>query len=161
VSIVNVDTLGGIKPLLAGNLCALAVSAFLAVAISMAAPQNYDWEELRRQTDAFLVEADSHAHLDASGAESKEAMDTAYKYTVIGAGIMTLVLIFLWPALALPAATFSKVMHSQDAWYFADKFGECANTLLKLIVCFEYTELLYLLGCYCFYLGTRGLRHHW
>jgi SSS family transporter len=107
VSIVNVDTLGIIEPLLAGNLCALCVSAFLAISISLTAPQNFDWEVLRQKTDSYLVEDDKHAHLAASGAESKEAMDEAYKWTLYGAGIMTVVLIFLWPALSLPAATFS------------------------------------------------------
>jgi len=108
VGVVNVDTLGQIGPLLAGNLCALCVSAFLAFSISMASPQNFDWEVLRRETDSFLVEADKNAHLADSGEESAEAMNIAYKYTLYGAAIMSFVLLILWPALSLPAGTFSK-----------------------------------------------------
>ena len=87
VSEVSVDTLGKIQPLLAGNLCALCVSAFLAVVISLANPQNFDWEVLRKETDTMLVEDDKHAHLAESGAESLEAMNAAYKWTLYGAEI--------------------------------------------------------------------------
>merc|ERR1719163_1581753 len=45
-SVVNVQTLGIIEPQLAGNLCALCVSAFVAIVCGLAAPQNFDWPAL-------------------------------------------------------------------------------------------------------------------
>jgi len=101
-SVVNVDSLGIIEPLLAGNLCALCVSAFVAIVCGLAAPQNYDWAELRTKTDAYLIEDDKHAHLAAEGEESAEAMDKAYYWCTRGAIAISLVLIFIWPALSLP-----------------------------------------------------------
>jgi Na+/proline symporter len=108
VSVINVQTLGDINALLAANLCALFVSPFVCVVISLASPQNFDWQVLRDKTDGMLIEDDKAAHLEETGDESKEAMDIAFKWTVWGAVIMTIVLIFLWPALALPANTMSK-----------------------------------------------------
>merc|ERR1712216_621023 len=101
-SVVNVQTLGIIEPLLAGNLCALCVSAFVAIVCGLAAPQNYDWAELRTKTDAYLIEDDKHTHLAAEGEESAEAMDKAYYWCTRGAIAISLVLIFIWPALSLP-----------------------------------------------------------
>ena len=137
VSIVNVSTLGGIRPLLAGNLCALCVSAFLAAAISLSNPQNFDWEVLRSQTDANLIEDDKHAHLAASGAESKEAMDNAYKWTLYGAAGMSLIMLLLWPALSLPAATFSKTYF---AFWVALAFiwGHVAFVITVLLPIYEF-----------------------
>ena len=55
-----------------------------------------------------MIEDDKNVHLAAEGDESKEAMDTAYKWTCRGAGIMTVLLIFIWPLFSWPAGTFSK-----------------------------------------------------
>jgi len=141
VSIVNVDTLGAIGPLLAGNLCALIGSPFLAISISLMSPQNFDWAILRRETDGMLIENDEHAHLDASGDESKEAMDIAYKWTLYGAAIMTFVLLILWPALSLPAATFTK---GYFGWWVALAFlwGHVAFIITVLLPMYEiYIEM--------------------
>ena len=107
VSIINVSTLGDINALLAANLCALFVSPFVCVVISLAQPQNFDWKVLKAETDGMLIEDDKNAHLADSGMESEEAMDVAYKWTLWGAVIMTAILIFIWPALSLPAEVMS------------------------------------------------------
>merc|ERR1712216_623430 len=51
--------------------------------------------------------------------ESKEAMDKAYWYTTVGAAVMSIVLVVLWPALALPADPFSK---SYFTWWVTIAF---------------------------------------
>jgi SSS family transporter len=119
VSVINVATLGDINALLAANLCALFVSPFVCVVLSFLQPQNFDWEVLRKETDGMLIEDDKHAHLDASGSESQAALDVAYKWTVWGAAIMTAILIFIWPALALPAEVMSP---SYFGWWVAIAF---------------------------------------
>ena len=105
---VNVNSLGDIDSLLAGNVCAIGVSGLVCVVISLASPQNYNWDDLRTASQTFMVEADSNAVLTDEGEDGKEAMDTAYKWTTWGAGIMSLVLVILWPLLSLPADPFSK-----------------------------------------------------
>jgi len=137
ISIVNVDTLGDIDAQLAGNLCALCVSAFLAFSISLANPQNFDWNVLRAETDASLIEDDKNAHLAESGDESAAAMDIAYKWTLYGAAIMSLVLLILWPALSLPAATFSK---SYFGFWVALAFiwGHVAFSITVLLPIYEF-----------------------
>ena len=140
VSIVNVPTLGGIRPLLAGNLCALCVSAFVAIAVSLANPQNYQWEDLKKKTDDNLIENDKHAHLAAEGEESKEAMDIAYKYTLWAAGLMTLIMIFLWPALSLPVGDEGVFTLAYMKFWVALAFiwGHAAFVITVLLPIYEY-----------------------
>ena len=134
---INVDSLGDIDALLSGNLAAILVSGVVCVAVSLASPQNYNWDDLRAQTDSFLVEDDKHAHLAASGEESKEAMDKAYWYTTVGAAVMSIVLVVLWPALALPADPFSK---SYFTWWVTIAFiwGHFAFVVTVLLPIYEF-----------------------
>jgi SSS family transporter len=140
ISVVNVATLGGIRPNLAGNLCALCVSAFVAFFVSIAKPQNFDWNELKTKTDSYLIENDKHAHLAASGEESREAMDIAYKYTVYGAGLLTLILIFLWPALSLPVGDEGVFTLSYMKFWVALAFiwGHVAFIITVLLPIYEF-----------------------
>jgi hypothetical protein len=105
--IVNVRTLGTIGPQLADNLVALFTPFLITGGISLAAPQKYDWNDLREKTDAMMIEADDGAHLDADGDESEEALTKVFRLACITACGMTLIMIFLWPALALPAEVFN------------------------------------------------------
>jgi SSS family transporter len=105
--IVNVITMGTIGPQLAGNLVALFTPCFVTGVISLAAPQNYDWKDLREKTDAMMIETDEAAKLDAEGAESEEALTKVYWLSCVNAVGMTTIMIFLWPALALPAEVFT------------------------------------------------------
>lgn len=106
--IVDKHSLGDIDALLSGNLAAILVSGLVCIVVSLIKPQNFDWNELKTKTDGFLVENDKHAHLAKQGEDSAEAMDKAFKYCVIGAIVLSFVLVVLWPALALPAKVFDK-----------------------------------------------------
>lgn len=75
---VTVNSLGDIDSLLAGNVCAIGVSGVVCAAISFASPQNFNWDDLRTQSESYMVEADSNAALTDSGEDGKEAMDIAY-----------------------------------------------------------------------------------
>lgn len=55
---VDKDTLGQDYPMLTGNLLSLCISPIIAVGISLAAPQNFDWNILLTQTGSYLVEDD-------------------------------------------------------------------------------------------------------
>ena len=156
VSVVNVDTLGSLNAQLAGNLCALCVSACLAIVISLADPQNFDWDDLRSRTDALLVEDDKNVALTESGSESKEALDQAYVRTIWFAAILMFVLILLWPALSLPAGTFTR---SYFGFWVAIAFiwGHAAFCVAVILPVYEYFSakpagyVYYMFCCWVFY----------
>merc|ERR1711966_338435 len=107
--IVSVATLGGNWPLLIGNLFALISSPVLAYVISAAGGfQNYDWKQMKKSTGAYLVEADRMARLNAHGEESIEQMTVQLRRTWILGGVLTIVLIVIWPLLSLPANPFTE-----------------------------------------------------
>jgi SSS family transporter len=103
---VNVNSLGDIDSLFAGNVCAIGVSGLVCAAISFACPQNFHWDDLRCMTDCFNMADD--ADPTDSGEDEKEAMDIAYKWTAWFAVVMSVVLVILWPLLSLSADPFSK-----------------------------------------------------
>jgi len=116
---VSYESLGTLNAQLAGNCAALFGSIFVTVPISLIWPQNYDWKELRKITDGNQVdtaETDDSAKLDAEGADSPEAMDIALSWTYKTGGVLTLVLIILWPVLAIPAGHFTA---SYWGWWVA------------------------------------------
>jgi len=111
--------MGTIGPQLDGNLVALFTPFFVTGVISLIWPQKYNWDDLRRDTELGMIESDEAATLDAEGAESKEALDKVYNISCANAVGMTAIMIFLWPALALPANTFTK---SYFGWWVAIAF---------------------------------------
>jgi hypothetical protein len=109
-NVISVATLGQDYPLVTGNLLSLIVSPLLAVSISMAqGGQNFDWKILQTASTDFMVESDRNAVLaETGGQSSKAAMDRAMYLTLrIGFGF-SLLLIPIWPLLALPENPFSR-----------------------------------------------------
>ncbi|KAG2494462.1 hypothetical protein HYH03_007514 [Edaphochlamys debaryana] len=101
---INLDTTGQDYPMLAGNLVALFFSMILCITFSFIWPQNYDWEELK-SIPAIHTE-DEHKNEDEE--DSPEALDRVIKFTWATGGTLTLVLLILWPILALPAKVFNQ-----------------------------------------------------
>lgn len=102
---ITIDTLGGNYPMLGGNLAAIFVSMFVCVGISLAKPDNYDWQTTR---EIALVSEDGAEAEEFTGEDSKEAMDKASKWMIYAGWGATLVLVVMWPLLTLPAGVFSK-----------------------------------------------------
>ncbi len=116
---VTYESLGELDAQLAGNCASLFGSIFITIPISLIWPQNFDWAELRKLTDGNMVDAaetDDSAQLDADGEDSPEAMDIALNWTYKTGSVLTLVLIILWPVLAIPAGHFSP---SYWGWWVA------------------------------------------
>jgi hypothetical protein len=116
---VTVESLGLLNAQLAGNCASLFGSIFVTIPISLIWPQNYDWAELRKATDANIVDAaenDDSALLDEEGEDSAKAMDTALSWTYKTGSVLTLILIILWPCLAIPAGHFTP---SYWGWWVA------------------------------------------
>jgi len=116
---VTYESLGLLNAQLAGNCASLFGSIFVTIPLSLAFPQNFDWKELRKITDANQVdtaETDDSAKLDAEGADSPAAMDQALSWTYKTGSILTFILIILWPVLAIPAGHFTP---SYWGWWVA------------------------------------------
>ena len=106
---VTIDTLGTDYAMLAGNLVAILLSGAICVAVSLWRPQNYDWTLMR---EIPLVEDDAGA-FQADGDDSPEALTRALRWTYLTGGALTVLLVVLWPLLALPAGVFSKGYFSE------------------------------------------------
>ena len=115
---VTYESLGLLNAQLAGNCASLFGSIFITIPMSLIWPQNYDFAELRKLTDGnqVVTETDDSALLDADGADSPEAMDLALSWTYKTGSVLTLVLIILWPCLAIPAGHFTP---SYWGWWVA------------------------------------------
>jgi Na+/proline symporter len=101
---VTIDTLGGDYPMLAGNLVAILLSGLICTVVSLIKPQNFDWANL---AEIPLVEEDPNAYL-SDGNDSPEALTKALKWTWLTGGGLSILLVILWPVLALPAGVFNK-----------------------------------------------------
>ena len=116
---VTVESLGLLNAQLAGNCASLFGSIFVTIPMSLIWPQNYDWKELRKATDANIIDAaptDDSALLDEEGEDSAAAMDQALSWTYKTGSALTLILIILWPCLAIPAGHFTP---SYWGWWVA------------------------------------------
>lgn len=102
---VNVETLGTNAVMLSGNLIAILSSAAIHYVWSMwIDPQDYDFAELN--THITLVEQDLRG-LTAAEQDPVELRRVERWITRRGY-ILTFILIFVWPALSVPADIFSK-----------------------------------------------------
>jgi SSS family transporter len=142
--IISVATLGNENAFLGANIAALFSSPIFAFIVSAAEGfQNYDFEELNKTTETYLIEEDRHAHKDTQmlSEDSPEAMDIAYTWTVRTGSLMTFVLIIAWPLLALPQYTFSK---SYFGFWVAIAFiwGHAAAVITIILPIWESREFL-------------------
>lgn len=101
---INVDNLGQDYPMLAGNLVAICLSGIVCIVMSFIFPQNFDWVATM---EIPMIEQDGSADLAKEGADSREGLEKALKFTMIWGTVLSLVLILVWPLLALPAGVFS------------------------------------------------------
>ncbi|KXZ51617.1 hypothetical protein GPECTOR_12g581 [Gonium pectorale] len=104
--VLNLDTTGQDYPMLAGNLVALFFSMILCIILSYIWPQDFDWAELR---NIPLVESDPNSDPNNfDGDDSPAALNTVVRFTWTVGGALTLLLLIVWPVLALPARVFSQ-----------------------------------------------------
>lgn len=99
--VLTIDSLGGDFPMLAGNVVAIGFSGLVCVVVSLIKPQNYDWALMK---EIPMIESDENAFI---GADDPAGLTRALKWTWMTGGVLTLVLVILWPLLALPAGVFS------------------------------------------------------
>lgn len=89
--------------MLAGNLVALFFSALLCITLTYIRPADFDWAELRNIPTIEKVKDGADLSED-----DQEMLNNVLMWTYRTGGVLTLVLIIMWPCLALPAQVFSK-----------------------------------------------------
>jgi hypothetical protein len=102
---VTVDTLGTNEVMLSGNLVAILSSGFIHFVYSKYIENiDYDFDELDKKI--FLVEEDMRGLTDAE--KDPVLLDATEKWIIRRGYALTLILIFIWPLLSVPAGVFSK-----------------------------------------------------
>jgi Na+/proline symporter len=69
VGTINVATLGNDFAMLTGNVLALFVSPLVTCILVFFFPQDYNWEDLNKTTESYLIEQDRHAHANTVSPE--------------------------------------------------------------------------------------------
>jgi urea-proton symporter len=102
---ITLESTGADYPMLAGNLVAIFLSAIITAGVSLMAPQNFDWAILK---EIPVVEQDGSTIMDAEGEDSPQALNNAYKWTLLSGGGLSLIMVLVWPCLALIPGVFTK-----------------------------------------------------
>merc|ERR1711933_234538 len=108
----DVDTLGTLKPQLAGNITALCLSALVCSIVSFAAPQNFDWKVYEQKIS--LIE-DNEGESKAAIPEwemSEEFLNAAKAWIKKWGGGLSFFLILIWPLATLPLGVLPKAVYN-------------------------------------------------
>jgi SSS family transporter len=95
---VDIGSLGGAFPMLFGNVVAILSSGFICVVVSLAQNKKYDWADLNPKM--VIVEADMTEAVKANIAQAavdEATLKKAFKFSLKGGGILTIVTIIIWP----------------------------------------------------------------
>lgn len=100
---VNLSTTGRNAPMLAGNLVSILTGGAVHAIFSFISPQNYDWSSTRHIT---MVDADNSDVPDEEYNETK--LKHARNWIIKWGVAFTILIVIIWPILALPAKVFSE-----------------------------------------------------
>jgi Na+/proline symporter len=109
--VIDLASLGNNYAMLFANITAILSGGIIAIIGSLAAGKTFDWNDLK--TKITLVEVS--AADQAAAAEDEETLKRAFKFSLKGGGIMTLILIIAWP-LPLIASGYVFEMGSYAVW---------------------------------------------
>jgi hypothetical protein len=96
--VVDIASLGGAFPMLWGNVVAILSSGLICVIVSLAQNKKYDWAQLN--THMKIVESDMSEQVKAEiaqAAQDEETLKKAFKFSVKGGGILTIICVIVWP----------------------------------------------------------------
>ena len=96
--VVDIASLGGAFPMLYGNVVAILSSGLICVVVSLSQRKVYDWKEMN--THMNIVEADMSDKIKAEiaqRAQDEATLEKAYKFSLKGGGILTLICVVFWP----------------------------------------------------------------
>jgi Na+/proline symporter len=108
---VTLASLGHNFSMLFGNVAGILTGGAVAIFGSLASKTTFDWKDLREKIT--LVELSAAA--SAQVTENEETLKRAFKFSLKGGGLMTLVLIIAWP-MPLIASSYVFDQLSYGAW---------------------------------------------
>lgn len=107
---ITLASLGHNHSMLFGNVAGILSGGAIAIIGSLAANKTFDWNDLKEKITLVEVQA------DAIQAEEDEAtLKKAFKFSLKGGGIMTLILIIAWP-MPLIVSDYVFDIGSYSAW---------------------------------------------
>jgi len=98
--VVDIASLGGAFPMLYGNVVAILSSGLICVIISLAQNKKYDWKELDQHMSLVTDDMEQHeitATEAAKREQDEEQLKKAFKFSVRGGGLLTLICVVFWP----------------------------------------------------------------
>ncbi|MGI9565985.1 MAG: sodium:solute symporter family protein [Nitrosopumilus sp.] len=90
---ITLASLGHNHSMLFGNVAGILSGGAIAIIGSLAANKDFDWNDLKEKITLVELSAADSAKID----EDEETLKKAFKFSLKGGGIMTLVLIIGWP----------------------------------------------------------------
>ena len=96
--VVDIASLGGAFPMLYGNVVAILSSGLICVVVSLAQRKTYDWKLMNQEMK--LVDEDISEDVAAEikkREQDEETLKKAYKFSLKGGGILTLICVVAWP----------------------------------------------------------------
>ena len=109
--VIDLASLGNNYAMLFANITAILSGGAIAIAGSLAAGKTFDWNDLKEKITLVEVSAADQA----AAAEDEETLKRAFKFSLKGGGLMTLILIVAWP-LPLIASGYVFEMGSYAVW---------------------------------------------
>ena len=98
--VIDIASLGGAFPMLYGNVVAILSSGLICIVISLAQNKKYDWKELDQHMSLVTDDMEQHeitATEVAKREQDEEQLTKAFKFSVRGGGLLTLIVIIFWP----------------------------------------------------------------
>ena len=89
---ISLASLGHNHSMLFGNVAGILSGGAIAIIGSLVANKTFDWNDLKQKITLVEVQADT-----IQAEEDEETLKKAFKFSLTGGGIMTLVLIIAWP----------------------------------------------------------------
>ena len=108
---ISLASLGHNHSMLFGNVAGILSGGAIAIIGSLAANKNFDWNDLKAKITLVEVSAVE----SVQGAEDEETLKKAFKFSLTGGGIMTIILIILWP-IPLIASGYVFELGSYSIW---------------------------------------------
>ena len=109
--VIDLASLGNNYAMLFANITAILSGGIIAIIGSLAAGKTFDWNDLK--TKITLVEVSDADQ--AAAAEDEETLKRAFKFSLKGGGLMTLILIIAWP-MPLIASGYVFELGSYAVW---------------------------------------------
>ena len=96
--VVDIASLGGAFPMLYGNVVAILSSGLICVVVSLAQRKTYDWKLMNQEMKLVDEDISEDVAAEIKKREQDEAtLKKAYKFSLKGGGILTLICVVAWP----------------------------------------------------------------